>query len=690
MKKLFLFAAAIATTLCVNAETINNHEYVDLGLPSGLRWATTNVGATNPEDYGNYYAWGETATNKSTYDWSTYKYANGSSTALTKYCNNSSYGNNGFTDELTTLEAADDAATQNWGSNWRMPTIDEWRELIDNCTWTWTTKNSVNGYEVKATNGNSIFLPAAGCRYVGELYHAGSYGCYWSSSLYTNNPGNAQYVHFGSFYRRTDYNPRYYGQSVRPVIMVYGITIAATTNGSVEAAKEAYAGQEVALTIKPDAGYELESVSVKDADDNDITLSADNKFIMPAGAVTVTATFKATTPVVSNFTPAAFSVAEGKYVYFSQGNLQCTLSATDTTWGFAANQYDMIGEANVTTDANGNVILANKIDLFGWSGNNTTAPWGISTSESNLDYSGDFVDWGKNIGDGNTWRTLTYDEWEYILNTRTNASDKKGIARINLNNDGSQYANGLILLPDSWTLPDGVSFTTGFNTYSGEDFYALYQTISLSDWQQLEAAGALFLPAAGKRDGTEVWYVQLNGLYRAATPFDVYYVYRLDFYSNEASTLYNDRYLGNAVRLIQDLYAVNVSTITNGTVEADKTAAAADETITLTITPETGYEVESVIAINTDTKIPLAVSEDYKFTMPAANVSVSATFKATTTTALQNVEMAEIYAENGTIYGAEGMQIFTITGQNVTHMNGHLNGIYIVKIATTAQKVIVK
>ena len=200
----------------------NNHdtkndtkEAVDLGV--SVKWATCNIGATKPEDYGNYYAWGEITT-KSTYDWSTYKYANGSNDALTKYCNNSSYGNNGFTDELTTLEAGDDAATQNWGGNWRMPTIDEWQELIDKCTWTWTTKNSVNGYEVKATNGNSIFLPAAGYRGSGELSSAGSYGGYWSSSLRTLYPGYAQSVYFGSDYHGTGRSYRDYGQSVRPVV----------------------------------------------------------------------------------------------------------------------------------------------------------------------------------------------------------------------------------------------------------------------------------------------------------------------------------------------------------------------------------------------------------------------------------------------------------------------------------------
>ncbi len=187
-------------------------EAVDLGL--SVKWATCNVGATKPEEYGNYYAWGETAT-KGDYSWSSYKF--GSDNALTKYCNNDSYGKNGFTDKLTTLEAADDAATANWGSEWRMPTIDEWEELIDKCTWTWTTKNSVKGYEIKATNGNSIFLPAAGDRYDDELDGAGSYGYYWSSSLYMSYPYRAQYVFFNSDRHYTDRYYRDCGLSVRPV-----------------------------------------------------------------------------------------------------------------------------------------------------------------------------------------------------------------------------------------------------------------------------------------------------------------------------------------------------------------------------------------------------------------------------------------------------------------------------------------
>lgn len=197
--------------------TLNGHEFVDLGLPSGIRWATCNVGSTTPEGYGDYFAWGETTT-KETYNWSTYRYCNGDYNTLTKYCNNADYGNNGFTDALTTLEASDDAATANWGAGWRMPTHSEMQELYDNCTHEWTTQNGVNGEKFTGSNGNSIFLPAAGSRRYDELYGAGSYGYYWSSSLYTSYPDGALVLGFDSGECYTDDDdPRNYGRSVRPV-----------------------------------------------------------------------------------------------------------------------------------------------------------------------------------------------------------------------------------------------------------------------------------------------------------------------------------------------------------------------------------------------------------------------------------------------------------------------------------------
>lgn len=167
-------------------------EYVDLGLPSGLKWAKCNLGASKPSDYGDYYAWGETAP-KADYDWATYKWMQAGKSDwqyITKYtfADGKTEGiwydssGNFIGDNLTTLRPADDAATQQLGSPWRMPTVDEQEELITKCTWTWTTQDGVNGYQVDGPNGNAIFLPAAGYRSGSALGSAGSRGFYLSNS----------------------------------------------------------------------------------------------------------------------------------------------------------------------------------------------------------------------------------------------------------------------------------------------------------------------------------------------------------------------------------------------------------------------------------------------------------------------------------------------------------------------------
>ena len=192
----------------------NGHEAVDLGLPSGLKWASCNVGATKPEEYGGYYAWGETE-EKSDYSWSTYKYCYGTNDTMTKYCKSNRYGT---VDNKTTLEPADDVATVKWGGAWRMPTTEEQQELINNCTWTWTTLNGVNGYRVTGPNGNSIFLPAAGYRCGAVVNYQGSGGYCWSSSLNSSYCcyacglcfGSSSYDWYSGYYR-------YYGLTVRPV-----------------------------------------------------------------------------------------------------------------------------------------------------------------------------------------------------------------------------------------------------------------------------------------------------------------------------------------------------------------------------------------------------------------------------------------------------------------------------------------
>lgn len=273
-----------------------------------------------------------------------------------------------------------------------------------------------------------------------------------------------------------------------------------------------------------------------------------------------------------------FSVAADKQVYFSQGNLQYTQSTA--TWAFAEHQYDMIGTDNVTGgtvshDAkDGDEVfgeaLADKIDLFGWSGSMAAVQWGVGiSSNSAADYSGDFVDWGSNtIGTDapDTWRTLTRDEWKYVLSNRADADTKKGVARINLSSDGTVYANGLILLPDTWTAPAGITFKSGVASEQSVQAYADYQTFTLSEWQQLESAGAVFLPAAGMRSTTQVLYVHRNVTLWTATYDDATSVGQVNADSKSIDTYLSERYYGRTVRLVQD-----VKTVGTGIAEADVT-----------------------------------------------------------------------------------------------------------------------
>ena len=171
--------------------TANGHEYVDLGLPSGTLWATYNIGASKPEGYGNYYAWGETST-KSIYSWNSYQHAkwyknkDGRYINLIKYCNNSELGDNGeFIDNLLSLEENDDAAVRNWGSGWHIPSREQWEELLENTTNKWTMKNGVKGrLFTSKKNGYTLFLPVAGIRDESDLKTFNdSFGSYWSKSL---------------------------------------------------------------------------------------------------------------------------------------------------------------------------------------------------------------------------------------------------------------------------------------------------------------------------------------------------------------------------------------------------------------------------------------------------------------------------------------------------------------------------
>ena len=249
--------------------------------------------------------------------------------------------------------------------------------------------------------------------------------------------------------------------------------------------------------------------------------------------------------------PGLFSVSATKQVHFSQGNLQ--YQASTNTWRFAEHQYDYVGTQTADERGNygGNVSGSDNrsisstysgwIDLFGWgTGSNPTL-----SSTSFEDY-GTFMDWGCNaiINGGNTvnqWRTLTIAEWNYLLNTRTDASSKRGTGNIN-------GVGGLIILPDSWTLPSECSFTSGFTTYDWA-----HNSYTLAQWAQMEAAGAVFLPAAGNRYGTNDNYVGNLGNYWSSTPFNESSAYYMYFYSNDLNVIFsNFRGYGFSVRPVLD------------------------------------------------------------------------------------------------------------------------------------------
>lgn len=236
------------TATCVVTANASSGQYaVDLGLPSGLKWGSCNIGALKPEEYGEYYAWGETNT-KSNYYWSTYKWSNGSSTTFVKYNMDSYYGT---VDNKTVLDLEDDVAHVKLGGKWRMPTDGEWTELREKCTWAWMTQNGVYGRKVTGPNGNSFFLPAAGSRYDASLYDEGSYGGYWSSSLSTDGPHHAFIVEFDSEGVYMTSWSRCDGFSVRPV---YGdvVSVSSVSLNTSSLTMTEGETQTLTATVKPD------------------------------------------------------------------------------------------------------------------------------------------------------------------------------------------------------------------------------------------------------------------------------------------------------------------------------------------------------------------------------------------------------------------------------------------------------
>ena len=205
----------VTCSVTVHGLKANGHEYVDLGLPSGTMWATMNIGAENFGDYGDYYAWGETET-KSKFSWSTYKWGS-SSSSLTKYNNSKAYGT---VDNISSLDLDDDAAHAAWGGEWRTPTPDEIQELIDQCDWIRTIPGRYGYMVISKINGRSIYLPFGGYYNENNLVADGTYGRYWSNSIYTSYAPNARCLDLDDSSHAPSHNERYFGRNIRPVFTV--------------------------------------------------------------------------------------------------------------------------------------------------------------------------------------------------------------------------------------------------------------------------------------------------------------------------------------------------------------------------------------------------------------------------------------------------------------------------------------
>ena len=361
----------------------------------------------------------------------------------------------------------------------------------------------------------AIFLPADGVRSGNDTYFSNVYCNYWTSSpIYDSH---AQYLCINSAEAFIDHNDRSNGRSVR-LVKDTKATIAQKKSKDVTTTK-APSSVDV-TTIAPTT----QSVSLAPVVDP----------VVPSAAKAVVST-----PKKSLSSIGCFAVSDEMCVSFAPGNLQYSYSSRK--WQFAKNQYDTIGNANIT----GNTTLGEQIDMFGWS--TSTSSWGVSVSSSNNDYSGEFVDWGKNtIGKDkpNTWRTLTSEEWDYLFNLRPNAASLKGIAQV-------AGVNGLVLLSDDWSAPAGIVFKSGFVSAYDVDAFANQQIFSEEQWVLMEEAGAVFLPAVGMRNGANIYFFNNYCNYWSASPFGDGYSFNLSATPNEAYVGNIDRSTGQAVRLVK-------------------------------------------------------------------------------------------------------------------------------------------
>ena len=454
-------------------------EYVDLGLPSGTLWATCNVGANSPEDYGLYFAWGETTgytgdnNDGHSFDWVSYKYNNGDNCALTKYCSNGSYGYNGFTDDLTELVSEDDAATANWGSEWCMPTIEQFQELTnsDYTTTEWTTVNGVYGRKITSKVsghvGNFIFLPAAGFRLDSSLDGTGSGGLYWSRTLDAISPDNAFDLFFNSsrFSITSGYYGRCYGRSVRPVRV--SLTL---SSSSLSLMKGSYA--QLTATVSP-----ATTALTWRSSDTDVAMVSSNGMVVAVSTGTCTITCETTDGSNVSATCEVTVIPAGEKEYVDLGLPSGTLWATCNIGADNPEDYGLYFAWGETTGYTGDASDGRSFDGSTYkycNGSSSTLTKYCNDSRfGNNGFTDDLTelvpeDDAATANWGSGWRMPSYDQFSELINseyTTTEWTTVNDVYGRKITSKVAGHVGNYIFLPAAGVCDDSSLIDAGSGGY---------------------------------------------------------------------------------------------------------------------------------------------------------------------------------------------------------------------------------
>lgn len=545
-------------------------EMVDLGL--SVKWANYNVGATSPEEYGGYYAWGEIE-EKGYYDFGCYKWCYGSSDFMTKYCVNS---NNGTVDGKYVLESEDDVASVAWGGDWRMPTSAEQRELREKCSWEWTTFNGVNGHKVTGPNGNSIFMPATGFKSWDSYYNYNDCGSYWSSTVcgfYTNHAYSLYISESGnSCFRDT----RNYGFSVRPVsgepttkviIVENKGSGSIEINGAINNTGLCKKGEAVTITAIPDYGYEFVGWFVVD---NPTPISTDITYTFTANDnMELIAEFEklAVVSISSNGNGSvSFENSTETTMIVKPGTSITVIACPEEGYDFMGwhvdgvlisnkNKYTFTVEKDITLVAEFMEQEDGVVNLGLPSG----TKWGTcNVGATSPEEYGGYYAWAEVVEKNNySWNNYQYHRWEGNTRIMTKYSAKRVFGY----GDGKEILDSYddvahVTCGDGWRMPTSMEMVELRTKCT-------WEWTTLNDINGYKVTGpngnSIFLPAAGYRSESNTYSLG-EGVY--------YWVNSRDLY-DEYTALYSDgnlhrndggeycleneeRYKGFSVRPVRD------------------------------------------------------------------------------------------------------------------------------------------